>query len=120
MALPGIALVQVIHVSEEESFEEALQVAPEVDALLLDSGNQQLAVKVLGGTGKTHDWTISQRIVERAGKPVFLAGGLKPENVREAIRQVQPFGLDICSGVRTSGKLDEGKLKAFFRKVNSI
>jgi phosphoribosylanthranilate isomerase len=117
-ALPGIALVQVIHVQDEESVDEALSVAPDVDAILLDSGNQRLAVKELGGTGRMHDWTLSRRIVERAGKPVFLAGGLKPENVREAVEQVGPFGLDVCSGVRVEGKLDERKLAAFFEEVN--
>lgn len=116
-ALPGIALVQVIHVQNEDSFAEALQVAPEVDALLLDSGNQTLAVKLLGGTGRTHDWKISRRIVEAVRKPVFLAGGLNAENVREAVETVQPFGLDICSGVRTDGKLDERKLSNFFEQV---
>jgi phosphoribosylanthranilate isomerase len=119
-ALPGISLVQVIHVQDENSFAEALQAAPEVDALLLDSGNQGLAVKLLGGTGRTHDWMISRRIVEAVEKPVFLAGGLKPENVREAVEAVQPFGLDICSGVRTDGKLDERKLTNFFEQVAII
>lgn len=116
-ALPGVALVQVIHVRSEESVAEALSVAPEVDALLLDSGNQQLAVKELGGTGRTHDWQLSRRIVAQAGKPVFLAGGLNSENVRAAIAQVQPFGLDLCSGVRTQGRLDEHKLAAFFAQI---
>jgi phosphoribosylanthranilate isomerase len=116
-ALPGVALVQVIHVQDESSLDEALAVAPEVDAVLLDSGNQKLPVKELGGTGRTHDWTISRRIVEQAGKPVYLAGGLGPHNVRAAVEEVQPFGLDICSGVRTDGKLDEQKLAAFFRKI---
>lgn len=119
-ALPGIALVQVIHVQDEESLEEALRVAGEVDAILLDSGNQRIAVKELGGTGRTHDWTISRRIVEQAQAPVFLAGGLKPENVREALEQVMPFGVDVCSGVRTDGRLDERKLAAFFEQVQSL
>jgi len=119
-ALPGIKLVQVIHVQDEESLAEALRIAPETDALLLDSGNQRLAVKLLGGTGRTHDWTVSRRIVEQANKPVFLAGGLKPENARDAIEQVRPFGLDICSGVRTDGKLDEWKLSAFFEQIDSF
>lgn len=118
-ALPGIALVQVIHVQDEESLAEALSVAPEVDAVLLDSGNQRLAVKLLGGTGRTHDWTISRRIVEQVSKPVFLAGGLRPENVREAVEQVRPFGVDVCSGVRTDGKLDERKLSAFFQQLET-
>lgn len=112
-ALPGIALVQVIHVSGPESVDEACAIAPLVDAILLDSGNQKLAVKELGGTGRTHDWTLSRRIRERCGRPLFLAGGLKSGNAREAIDQVQPYGLDICSGVRTDGRLDETKLRAF-------
>lgn len=117
-ALPGIALVQVAHVQDEESVDEALHLSPDVDALLLDSGNQKLAVKELGGTGRTHDWTLSRRIVEQVSKPVFLAGGLNAKNVRDAMEQVAPFGLDICSGVRTDGKLDEQKLAAFFAAVN--
>jgi phosphoribosylanthranilate isomerase len=117
-ALPGIALVQVVHVAGSESVEEALAVAAYVDAVLLDSGNQKLAVKELGGTGRTHDWSISRRIREALGDvPVFLAGGLNAGNVAEAIRQVEPFGVDVCSGVRTEGKLDEAKLSAFFRGV---
>lgn len=119
-ALPGVGLVQVIHVQDEESIEEALRVAPETDAILLDSGNQRLAVKLLGGTGRTHDWTLSRRIVEQSSKPVFLAGGLKPENVREAIERVGPFGLDVCSGVRTDGRLDERKLSDFFREIDGF
>ncbi|MEP7155039.1 MAG: phosphoribosylanthranilate isomerase [Betaproteobacteria bacterium] len=113
-SLPGIALVQVIHVTGRESIDEARAVAPFVDAILLDSGNQKLAVKELGGTGRVHDWKISAAIREQCGVPMFLAGGLKPDNVGDAIEKVQPFGLDLCSGVRTDGILDEAKLRAFF------
>ena len=113
-ALPGIALVQVIHVTGMEAIDEACAIAPHVDAILLDSGNQKLDIKELGGTGRVHDWSISRAISERCGKPVFLAGGLNPDNVRAAIADVSPFGLDLCSGVRTEGKLDEFKLRAFF------
>ena len=113
-ALPAVKLVQVIHVIDEKNVEEALRIAPHVDALLLDSGNPNLAVKELGGTGRTHNWQLSRTIVERSPKPVYLAGGLRAENVREAIAQVQPFGLDLCSSVRTDGKLDATKLAAFF------
>ncbi len=116
-ALPGIALVQVIHVEDETALDEAFRIAPQVDAILLDSGRPNLPVKVLGGTGQAHDWTISRRIVEQISKPVFLAGGLRPANVREAITQVKPFGLDICSGVRTNGQLAEDKLAALFEQV---
>ena len=112
-ALPGIKLVQVIHVGGEASIDEAIAVAPQVDAVLLDSGNQQLAVKELGGTGRRHDWAISRRIREAIDVPLFLAGGLNAENVREAVEMVGPFGIDVCSGVRTDGKLDSAKLSAF-------
>jgi phosphoribosylanthranilate isomerase len=112
--LPGVSLVQVVHVRGEESLEEALNVARHVDALLLDSGNQSLAVKELGGTGRTHDWRVSRRVVEASPVPVFLAGGLRAENVAEAVAAVRPFGLDVCSGVRTGGRLDEEKLRRFF------
>src|ERR1044072_3583286 len=105
--LPGVSLVQVVHVGGEESLEEALMVARHVDALLLDSGNQSLAVKELGGTGRTHDWRVSRRIIEASPVPVFLAGGLRPENVAEAGAAVRPFGLDVCSGVRSEGRLAE-------------
>ncbi|MFL6336800.1 MAG: phosphoribosylanthranilate isomerase [Pyrinomonadaceae bacterium] len=115
-ALPGVSLVQVVHVRGEESLEEALHVAPHVDALLLDSGNQGLAVKELGGTGRTHDWRMSRRIVAASPVPVFLAGGLKPENVAEAVETVRPFGLDVCSGVRAEGRLDAEKLNRFFAR----
>jgi phosphoribosylanthranilate isomerase len=112
-ALPGISIVQVVHVTGPESVEEAEQVAQHVDAILLDSGNQKLAVKELGGTGRMHDWAISRVIRERISVPLFLAGGLAPENIKQAIDDVGPFGLDVCSGVRTDGKLDAKKLLSF-------
>jgi phosphoribosylanthranilate isomerase len=116
-ALPGISLVQVVHVNDVDSVAEAISVAAFVDAVLLDSGNQSLPVKELGGTGRTHDWNLSVQIREAIDVPLFLAGGLKAENVAEAIRQVRPFGVDVCSGVRTEGQLDEEKLKRFFAAV---
>src|SRR5271165_3652537 len=118
-ALPGISVVQVVHVTGPESVEEAARVAPHVDAILLDSGNQKLAVKELGGTGRTHDWTVSRAIRERIGVPLFLAGGLTPGNVGQAIEEVGAFALDVCSGVRTEGKLDVTKLKRFFAVVRN-
>ncbi len=116
-ALPGVSLVQVVHVTGPESVDEAIAVAPHVNAVLLDSGNQSLAIKELGGTGRTHDWTLSRRIREAIDVPLFLAGGLNPTNVAVAIREVQPFGIDVCSGLRTNGALDRQKLEAFFNSV---
>lgn len=110
-ALPGIALVQVVHVVGPASLDEAVALAPLVDAVLLDSGNPALPVKELGGTGRVHDWEISRRIRDALPVPVYLAGGLRPENVAEAVRRVGPFGLDVCSGVRTDGALDPHKLR---------
>jgi phosphoribosylanthranilate isomerase len=106
-------LVQVIHVIGSESLEQARAVEPLVDALLLDSGNPAAPVKELGGTGRTHDWSLSRRVRESVAVPVFLAGGLRPENAAAALAAVQPFGLDVCSGVRTSSALDAAKLRAF-------
>ncbi|OFY39157.1 MAG: N-(5'-phosphoribosyl)anthranilate isomerase [Bacteroidetes bacterium GWF2_40_14] len=113
-ALPAIKIVQVIHVVGEETIDEAVRISNLVDAILLDSGNPNLRIKELGGTGRVHNWEISRKIVEQSKVPVFLAGGLTPENVRQAIDQVQPFGLDLCSGVRTKGQLDPYKLENFF------
>ncbi len=116
-ALPTIKIVQVIHVINEKTIDEAIKISHLVDALLLDSGNPNLEIKELGGTGRVHNWTISKKIVEQSKVPVFLAGGLTAENVRQAIEQVQPFGLDLCSGVRTDKKLDPKKLETFFNNV---
>jgi len=117
--LPGIRLVQVIHVGGEESIDEARMIAPFVDALLLDSGNQKLAVNELGGTGRVHDWHISRRIRDAVDVPLFLAGGLNAGNVAAAVAAVQPHGVDVCSGVRTEGKLDAAKLRAFVAAMGS-
>ena len=119
-ALPHVKLVQVIHVTGEDSVDEAAKLAEFVDTILLDSGNPKLAVKELGGTGRRHDWRLSRKIVETCGKPVFLAGGLNAKNVRDAIETVQPFGLDLCSGVRTDGMLDLTKLDLFFNAVKGF
>ena len=113
--LPGTKLVQAVHVTGPESLDEAMALAEYVDALLLDSGRPDMPVKELGGTGRRHDWLISRRIRQEAGIPVFLAGGLHAGIVREAIEEVGPFGLDVCSGVRSGGSLDPSRLLAFFK-----
>jgi len=111
--LPTTALVQVIHVSHPSAIAEAIAVAPWVDAILLDSGNPDAAIKELGGTGRTHDWRISRQIRDQSSIPVYLAGGLNPGNAADAIAAVAPYGLDICTGVRSDGVLDADKLRRF-------
>ncbi len=119
-SLPGISIVQVIHVYDEGSLEEAVSISNEVDAILLDSGNQSATIKELGGTGKVHNWNISRQIVEQLSIPVFLAGGLHSGNIKQAIQSVKPFGIDVCSGVRTNNHLDEKKLGLFFKNIRVI
>ncbi len=114
---PSIKIVQVIHVLSESDIKKALKVSNYVDMLLLDSGNPNTKVKTLGGTGLTHNWEISKRIVDEVKIPVFLAGGLNAANVKDAIEMVNPYGVDLCSGIRTNGYLDENKLKAFMTAV---
>lgn len=113
-AIPFVKLVQVIHVMDESSVEEAIRISEQVDALLLDSGNPKAAIKELGGTGRIHNWQLSRKIVEQTQIPVFLAGGIHAGNVQQAISEVGPFGIDLCSSVRTNGQLDPVKLESFF------
>jgi phosphoribosylanthranilate isomerase len=117
LALPSVKIVQVIHVIDDKSVDYALKVSEEVDALLLDSGNPNLVVKELGGTGRTHNWKLSRLIREKARCPVLLAGGLNQDNVGEAISAVKPFGVDVCTGVRTNGLLDREKVSRFINNA---
>ena len=119
-ALPGTRLMHVVHVGGEDSIAEAEAVAPLVDALLLDTGARVGAVRELGGTGRTHDWAISARIVAATDRPTFLAGGLHAGNVGEAIATVRPYGIDVCSGVRTAGALDPERVRAFTAAINAV
>ena len=113
-ALPSVKIVQVVHVVDETSVDYALEISGQVDALLLDSGNPNLKIKELGGTGRVHNWRLSRQIRDNAKCPIFLAGGLNSENVRQAIEEVQPFAIDVCTGIRTNGNLDRQKLERFF------
>jgi phosphoribosylanthranilate isomerase len=117
-AIPNVQLVQVIHVLDEGSIKEAIEISEFVDAILLDSGNPNLPTKVLGGTGKTHNWDLSKKIREKISLPVYLAGGINKDNIRKAIEHVQPFGIDLCSSVRTNGQLDESKLEELFKAIH--
>jgi len=116
--LPKVELMQVIHVIDENSVQESLEISNYVDFILLDSGNPNLKTKELGGTGRTHNWEFSKQIVNEIEVPVFLAGGLKPKNVCEAIKTVKPFGVDLCSGLRIDSKLIEAKVKSFMNNIN--
>ncbi|MEO5902688.1 MAG: phosphoribosylanthranilate isomerase [Gemmatimonadaceae bacterium] len=118
--LPGVSIVQVIHVIGASSLDEAMTAAHQVDALLLDSGNPSLAVKELGGTGRVHDWTVSRHIRDQSPVPVYLAGGLNQLNAANAIEHVEPFALDVCSGLRTDGHLSATKVDAFMAAVRSM
>ena len=115
--LPGVKIVQVIHVIDDNSVEEAIAISQMVDAILLDSGNPKLKIKELGGTGRVHNWNFSRQIRDGSKCPVFLAGGLNPENVNQAVSEVHPFAVDVCSGVRTNGKLDRSKLERFIAEA---
>jgi len=116
-ALPGVTLVHVVHVTDRASVDEARTYAPLVDGLLLDTGKTEGPSRQLGGTGRTHDWALDAEIVQNVQVPVFLAGGLTSENVAEAIATVHPFGVDVCSGVRSDDKLDPEKLHRFMDAV---
>lgn len=118
-ALPDVRLVQVVHVVDESAVSEAAAAEPWVDMLLLDSGNTALPVKELGGTGRVHDWSVSREIVGAVDRPVFLAGGLRPDNVGDAISRVAPYGVDLCSGIRTGNLLDPEKLARFVASVRA-
>lgn len=109
--------VQVVHVEGHDALELIERYAAHADAFLLDSGRPSAPTQELGGTGRTHDWSVSRAFVQASPKPVWLAGGLKPDNARAAIEAVRPFGLDLCSGVRTDGDLDPEKLWAFMGAV---
>ena len=119
-SIPEVDLIQVIHVIDENNIKEAMEIAEVVDGILLDSGNPGLKVKELGGTGRTHNWKISRAIIESVDIPVYLAGGLRHSNVADAINEVQPYGLDLCSGVRSNDRLDPEKLKSFMTKAREI
>ena len=116
-AIPHVKLVQVIHVLDEKAVQEAIEISEWVDAILLDSGNPNLSTKVLGGTGKIHNWGLSKKIRENISIPTYLAGGINKDNIRKAIDHVQPYGIDLCSSVRTNGQLDERKLEELFKAL---
>lgn len=118
-ALPAVRLVQVIHVEDDACLDLLAGYEAHCDAFLLDSGRPGASSVELGGTGRVHDWQISARIASKTRRPVFLAGGLKAGNVGQALRQVRPYGIDLCSSVRTGDRLDPAKLAAFMDAVRA-
>lgn len=115
---PDLRLIQVIHVEGRAALDEIASRAPHVAAFLLDSGRP--SARELGGTGRTHDWSVSAEFVAASPRPVFLAGGLGADNVAEAVSRVRPFGVDLCTGVRTDGALDPARLGAFMAAVTGV
>jgi phosphoribosylanthranilate isomerase len=116
---PHVRRVQVIHIEGTDALDVIPLYAPHIHAFLLDSGRPNAPERELGGTGRVHDWAVSAAFVRASPKPVFLAGGLHPGNVMEAIHRVRPFGIDLCSGVRTNGRLDGIKLKSFMAQLKA-
>lgn len=116
---PKVRRVQVVHVEDRGCLELINEYSTLVDAFLLDSGKPNAPIAELGGTGRVHDWSISAEFVKMSPLPVFLAGGLRPENVQEALAKVNPFGFDICSGVRVNGKLDENRLASLVAAIHA-
>jgi phosphoribosylanthranilate isomerase len=109
-------LVKTLHVTEEDALSKAAAYEDHCDALLLDTQTERY-----GGSGRTHNWEISREIVKQVRKPVLLAGGLTPENVREAILRVRPWGVDVASGVEGSdGKKDYGKVRRFVEVARGL
>jgi len=110
-----VPMIRAMNMSENPSPEEILLEASTFRAILADSH----APGKHGGTGITHDWSISGRIRDLIyPKPLILAGGLRPENVCEAILTVKPFAVDVSSGVESKpGIKDEQKITSFIREV---
>ena len=120
MALPGVSIVQAIHVIDNSAVDEAIAAARLADALVLDSSNPQVPFRWESQSGRIHDWKISREITETVDCPVLLAGGLDPENIEYAVRTVRPYGVDVCSGVRTGDALDRRKVASFFEALRKI
>ena len=118
--LPGVALVQAVHVVDDSAVDEAMEIAPRVDAIVLDSGNAAVPFRWEPATGRIHDWNISRRVVEALDRPVFLAGGITAVNVAAAVQTVRPYGIDVCTGVRTDDQLDVSKLSHLFESLARV
>jgi phosphoribosylanthranilate isomerase len=110
-AMPGIRLIKAVHVGGGREVEKARAYESVADAILLDTISP-----ARGGSGQTHDWSVSRGVVAAINKPVVLAGGLKPGNVAEAVRAVNPYAVDVSSGVEGEGRVKDMALIRTFIK----
>ena len=116
--LPGIKLVRLIHISTDGEICTDYKKMKYADYYLLDSFN--LKTNQVGGTGLTHDWNKSGELIKELDKPTFLAGGLNPDNVKEAIRLANPYGVDVNSGCKNSeGRKDKDKVRRFVENAKT-
>lgn len=114
-----IKIIKLVHVVDEQSIEQVKIFSEISDAILLDTVN--FSTNQVGGTGKTHNWDIDERIVRETDANIIVAGGLNVENVSDAITKINPFGVDVNSGVQNElGFKDYGKLEKFIKKVKSF
>jgi phosphoribosylanthranilate isomerase len=115
-ALPDVKLIKTVHVDAQGTIHGVMPEEDYVDFLLLDTFSAQI-----GGTGKTHSWAKSREVVEDSVIPVILSGGLTPENVADAIKEVNPYGVDVASGVESSaGRKSKEKIIKFVRNAQCI
>ncbi|HDS45870.1 MAG TPA: phosphoribosylanthranilate isomerase [Methanomicrobia archaeon] len=115
-AVPDVKVIKTVHLDEIGAIHGGLPEPEYLDFLLLDTVSHQL-----GGTGKTHNWATSARLVEESTVPVLLSGGLSPSNVRDAIRAVKPYGVDVASGVESSpGRKSREKIELFVRNARCM
>ncbi len=115
-AVPGVKVIKTVHVDETGTIHGGLPESDYLDFLLLDTVSHQI-----GGTGKTHHWATSARLVEQSTVPVLLSGGLSPANVCDAIRAVKPYGVDVASGVESSpGRKSKEKIERFVRNARCM
>jgi phosphoribosylanthranilate isomerase len=116
--MESIPMIRAVDAKSGDATNNAQEAARLFDAVLLDSLNE----KKLGGTGSVHDWNVSRDIAEMIQpKPLILAGGLTPENVKEAIIKVQPYAVDVCAGVELCpGIKDSKKVIAFIENAKSV
>jgi len=116
--LPNTPLIKAVNANSPDAFETALEMSKLSSAILLDSSVKGR----YGGTGVTHDWKLS-KLVKQAihPKPLILAGGLTPKNVKEAVRTVQPYAVDVCTGVESRlGVKDPEKVSSFIENAKEI